>query len=135
MRVNEILATSWQLCVRQKKFPETAGELAACKTLASWQAVSGAREAYKKPLRGHSPEDLTTMSLLMTKESYRKRAILRALLQLYVDHSTIEEGLSIADVSTTLSLSRAHIEVVVETLLSEGYLYSTIDDDHHKSTE
>ena len=28
------------------------------------------------------------MSLLMTKESYRKRAILRALLQLYVDHST-----------------------------------------------
>ena len=71
------------------------------------------------------------MSLLTTKESYRKRAILRALLQLYVDHSTIEEGLSIADVSTTLSLSLAHTEAVVETLLSEGYLYETIDDEHH----
>ena len=71
------------------------------------------------------------MSLLTTKESYRKRAILRALLQLYVDHSTIEAGLSLADVSTTLSLSLAHTEAVVETLLSEGYLYETIDDEHH----
>mmetsp|Transcript_9463 Transcript_9463/g.25317 ORF Transcript_9463/g.25317 Transcript_9463/m.25317 type:complete len:135 (+) Transcript_9463:134-538(+) len=74
------------------------------------------------------------MSLFTTKESYRRRSILRALLQLYVDHSTIEEGLSIADVSTTLSLSLAHTEAVVETLLSEGYLYETIDDEHHLST-
>jgi len=59
---------------------------------------------------------------------------LKALLQLYVDHSTIVEGLSIADVSTTLSLSRAHIEAVVGELLSEGYLYETIDDEHHLST-
>jgi len=75
------------------------------------------------------------MSLLTTKETiFRKRAVLKALLQLYVDHSTIVEGLSIADVSTTLSLSLAHTEAVVETLLSEGYLYSTIDDEHHQIT-
>ena len=71
------------------------------------------------------------MSLLTTKESYRRRVI-SSLLWLYVDHSTIEKGLSLADVSTTLSLSRAHTEAVVETLLSEGYLYSTIDDEHHQ---
>ena len=87
-------------------------------------------EAHIKSLMEDSPGDLTTMSLLTTKESYRKIAILKALLQLYVDHSTIEEGLSIADVSTTLSLSLAHTEAVVETLLSEGYLYETIDDEN-----
>ena len=75
---------------------------------------------------------MTPPNSVWTKdEVYGRRAILKVLLQLYVDHSTIEEGLSIADVSTTLSLSLAHTEAVVETLLSEGYLYETIDDEHH----
>ena len=58
------------------------------------------------------------------KEYNRRRAILRALLQVYVDHRTIVEGgLSLVDVSTTLSWSRAQTEALVETLVSEGYLY------------
>ena len=74
---------------------------------------------------------MTPPNSVWTKdEFYGRRAILKVLLQLYVDHSTIEEGLSIADVSTTLSLSLAHTEAVVETLLSEGYLYETIDDEN-----
>ena len=78
---------------------------------------------------------MTPPNSVWTKdEVYGRRAILKVLLQLYVDHSTIEKGLSLADVSTTLSLSRAHTEAVVETLLSEGYLYSTIDDEHHQIT-
>ena len=63
-----------------------------------------------------------------------QRAILKRLLQLHVDHSTIVDGLSLADVSTTLNLSRAETEALVETLVSEGYLYSTIDDEHHQNT-
>ena len=63
------------------------------------------------------------MSLLTTKESYRERAILKELLLLYVKHSgTSEDGFSLADVGTTLSLSRAETEALVETLVSEGYL-------------
>ena len=58
-----------------------------------------------------------------------QRAILKRLLQLHVDHSTIVDGLSLADVSTTLNLSRAETEALVETLVSEGYLYSTHDTD------
>ena len=63
-----------------------------------------------------------------------QRAILKRLLQLHVDHSTIVDGLSLADVSTTLNLSRAETEAHVETHISEGYLYSTIDTDHYKTT-
>ena len=75
------------------------------------------------------------MSLLTTKESYRERAILKELLLLYVKHSgTSEEGFSLADVGTTLSLSRAETEALVETLVSEGYLYSTHDTDHYQIT-
>ena len=69
------------------------------------------------------------------KEYNRRRAILRALLQVYVDHRTIVEGgLSLVDVSTTLSWSRAQTEALVETLVSEGYLYSTHDTDHYQIT-
>ena len=74
------------------------------------------------------PDSLTTKKL-----AYR-RVILKQLLRLYIEHSTIEEGLSLADVSTSLNSSRAQTEAVVETLLSEGYLYSTIDDEHHQTT-
>ena len=75
------------------------------------------------------------MSLLTTKESYRERTILKELLQLYVEHSgTSVDGLSLADVGTTLSLSRAETEALVETLDSEGYLYSTIDD-HYRACD
>ena len=64
-----------------------------------------------------------------------QRALLKRLLQLYVEHSgTSEDGLSLADVSTTLSLSLAHTEALLETLGSEGYLYATIDNEHHKNT-
>ena len=71
---------------------------------------------------------------LTTKELAYRRVILKELLRLYIEHSTIEEGLSLADVSTSLNSSRAQTEAVVETLLSEGYLYSTIDDEHHQTT-
>ena len=64
-----------------------------------------------------------------------QRAILKRLLQLHVDHSTIVDGLSLADVSTTLNLSRAETEAHVETHISEGYLYSTIDTDHYRGVQ
>ena len=79
---------------------------------------------------------MTPFKYNMTLKEYnRRRAILKALLQVYVDHRTIVEGgLSLVDVSTSLSWSRAQTEALVETLVSEGYLYSTIDTDHYQIT-
>ena len=73
---------------------------------------------------------------MTTKVSYddTQRALLKRLLQLYVGHGTSVEGFALVDVSTNLSLSRAETEALVETLVSEGYLYSTIDDEHHQIT-
>ena len=85
------------------------------------------------------PGDLTTLTPfkynMTLKEYNRRRAILKALLQVYVDHRTIVEGgLSLVDVSTSLSWSRAQTEALVETLVSEGYLYSTHNTDHYQIT-
>ena len=79
---------------------------------------------------------MTPFKYNMTLKEYnRRRAILKALLQVYVDHRTIVEGgLSLVDVSTSLSWSRAQTEALVETLVSEGYLYSTHDTDHYQIT-
>ena len=80
---------------------------------------------------------MTPFKYNMTLKEYnRRRAILKALLQVYVDHRTIVEGgLSLVDVSTSLSWSRAQTEALVETLVSEGYLYSThntVTDHYHR---
>ena len=79
---------------------------------------------------------MTPFKYNMTLKEYnRRRAILKALLQVYVDHRTIVEGgLSLVDVSTSLSWSRAQTEALVETLVSEGYLYSTHNTDHYQIT-
>ena len=67
--------------------------------------------------------DLTTMTTKVPYDVTQSSALLKRLLQLYVEHSgTSEDGFSLADVGTTLSLSRAQTEAVVETLVSEGYL-------------
>ena len=80
---------------------------------------------------------MTPFKYNMTLKEYnRRRAILKALLQVYVDHRTIVEGgLSLVDVSTSLSWSRAQTEALVETLVSEGYLYSTHDTDHARAAQ
>ncbi|CAM9459829.1 unnamed protein product [Ectocarpus sp. 4 AP-2014] len=49
-----------------------------------------------------------------------------------------EQGRSIAEVADSLTregISRADVSTAVQFLSSEGHLYSTIDDDHYRSTE
>ena len=50
----------------------------------------------------------------------------------YEEHDTSEEGLSTNAVAAGLSIDPALVRMAVHYLRSEGGLYSTIDDDHHK---
>ena len=50
-------------------------------------------------------------------------------------HGTGDWGCKIHDVAASLGLDLAKVRSVVAFLEDQGELYSTIDDDHHKSTE
>ncbi|KAG0578151.1 hypothetical protein M758_4G001600 [Ceratodon purpureus] len=47
----------------------------------------------------------------------------------------VEQGLHVDQVCTRMTgFSRAQVREAIDFLVNEGYIYSTIDDDHHKST-
>ena len=52
----------------------------------------------------------------------------------YTSEGTGDEGCNVNYVSESLSMDLTRVKQIVEFLSSEGHLYSTIDDDHHKST-
>jgi len=55
-------------------------------------------------------------------------------LDYYTEHGTSDEGCDVNNVAAGLGIELAQIKAAVDFLSSEGHLYSTIDDDHHKST-
>ncbi len=57
------------------------------------------------------------------------------ILDFYTEHATSDVGLATYDVAARLGMWTPLVRMAVNSLNSEGYLYSTIDDDHHKSTE
>ena len=54
------------------------------------------------------------------------------LLVYYKEFATSDEGLDINAVAELVDLHK--LRPAVDFLSSEGYLYSTIDENHHKST-
>jgi replication factor A2 len=52
----------------------------------------------------------------------------------YTAEGTGDEGCNITSVADALGMPAAAVRNAVDFLSSEGHLYSTIDDDHHKST-
>lgn len=66
-------------------------------------------------------------------------AIQRKVLDYYNEHGTSDTGLNINHVvqacAALYNFSASDVKDAVEALSSEGHLYSTLDDDHHKSTE
>ena len=57
------------------------------------------------------------------------------VLTYYAEHATSDVGLATNAVAASLGVDLARVRAAVAFLESEGHLYSTIDDDHHKSTE
>lgn len=61
------------------------------------------------------------------------------ILEFYNVNGTSDEGLNINFVIRNcvdqLNVSAADVKAAVDVLTSEGHLYSTLDDDHHKSTD
>ena len=58
----------------------------------------------------------------------------KRVLDYYTENGTSDEGCAIANVAGGLGLDMGLVKNAVDALSSEGFLYSTIDDDHHKST-
>lgn len=56
----------------------------------------------------------------------------KQVLDYYTQYGTSDEGLHINKV---LEVFGKDAKVAIDCLTSEGYLYSTLDDDHHKSTD
>ena len=56
------------------------------------------------------------------------------VLDYYAKHGTSDEGCSIDRVVRGLGYSRDRVKDAVDFLSSQGYLKSTVDDDHHKAT-
>ena len=54
------------------------------------------------------------------------------VLDYYEEYATSEEGLATNAVAAGLSIDLALVRMAVDKLCTEGGLYSTIDDDHHK---
>ena len=52
----------------------------------------------------------------------------------YTSEGTGDEGCNVNSVASSLAMDLNQVKHIVEFLSSEGHLYSTIDDDHHKST-
>ena len=58
----------------------------------------------------------------------------RRVLDYYKQHATSDVGLAMNAVAVSLGVDLARVRAAVAFLSSEGHLYSTIDDDHHKYT-
>lgn len=57
------------------------------------------------------------------------------VLQLLMENSHLEHGLSIADVAARFANQPADtVREVMANLVNEGHLYSTIDEEHFKHT-
>jgi len=59
----------------------------------------------------------------------------RRVFDYYTVNGTGDEGCEVNSVAAGLSLDLGTVKMAVDFLASEGHLYSTIDDDHHKSTQ
>ena len=59
----------------------------------------------------------------------------KLVLDYYTEHDgTGVEGCDVNDVAAALGMPLVVVKAAVDFLSSEGYLYSTIDENHHKST-
>jgi len=56
------------------------------------------------------------------------------VFRFYTTEGTGDEGCNVNSVASSLAMDLNQVKHIVEFLSSEGHLYSTIDDDHHKST-
>ena len=57
------------------------------------------------------------------------------VLTYHILHGTGDWGCKIHDVAASLGIDLAKVRLAVAFLSSEGHLYSTVDEDHHKYTE
>ena len=55
------------------------------------------------------------------------------VLNFYTTEGTGDEGCNIHFVASSLAMDLDQVKDIIESLCSEGYLYSTSDDDHHKA--
>ena len=64
----------------------------------------------------------------------RATTLQQRVLNYYTIHGTSDIGCDVNDVAAGLGMSLVLVKAAVNFLSSEGHLYSTIDEDHHKST-
>ena len=57
------------------------------------------------------------------------------VLDYYTQFATSDEGLHSNAVAAALRIDLPELRAAVDFLASEGHLYATIDEDHHKSAE
>ena len=58
----------------------------------------------------------------------------RLVIAYHNEHGTSDEGCHVNAVAAGLGVELAVVRRTVDYLCSEGHLYSSLDDDHHKST-
>ena len=58
----------------------------------------------------------------------------RRVLEYHIVYATSDEGCNVHDVAAQLGTDLPLVQVAAEILEREGHLYSTTDEDHHKST-
>ena len=60
-------------------------------------------------------------------------ALQKRVLDYYTENGSGGDGCNTASVAASLGLDIGQVKAAVEFLSSEGRLYSTIDEDHHRS--
>jgi hypothetical protein len=86
---------------------------------------------------GHleSSEIMRGLSHWATRATTTIWPLQRRVLDYYAQHATSDVGLATNAVAASLGVDLARVRAAVAFLVRRGYLYSTIDEDHHKSTE
>ena len=64
----------------------------------------------------------------------RATTLQQRVLNYYTIHGTSADGCDVDDVAAGLCIDLAKVRSAVDFLEGKGELYSTIDEDHHKST-
>jgi len=86
-----------------------------------------------------NPAPAAIMDVDAANDDGNLTSIQRKVLDYYNQNGTGDEGLNINFVISNccplFNCSAADVKAAVDVLISEGHLYSTLDDDHHKSTD
>ena len=69
----------------------------------------------------------------LLRELDKMTSLRKRVLDYYTENGAGDEGCNVNVVAASLGLDIGQVKAAVEFLSSEGHLYSTIDEDHHRS--